>query len=72
MRTVLVEAMDAIREHRLAFRDTMPWATARLSGVEFVNPFAADAAPDSRCCSKHDSHAGRVNADPVQSGFRLS
>lgn len=58
--TALVDAMDAVEEHRLSFRDAMLWATARqigcsailsedmqdgrrLSGVEFINPFAADA-----------------------------
>ena len=57
----LVDAMDAVEEHRLSFWDAMLWATARqigcsailsedmqdgrrLSGVEFINPFAADAA----------------------------
>ena len=57
----LVDAMDAVAEHRLAFWDAMLWATARqsgcsailsedmqdgrrLSGVEFINPFTADAA----------------------------
>ena len=56
----LVDAMDAVAEHRLSFWDAMLWATARqigcaaiisedmqdgrrLSGVEIVNPFAADA-----------------------------
>jgi len=56
----LVDAMDAVAEHRLAFWDAMLWATARqngcsailsedmhdgrrLSGVEFINPFAANA-----------------------------
>ena len=58
--TALVDAMDAVEEHRLSFWDAMLWATARqigcsailsedmqdgrrLSGVEFINPFAADA-----------------------------
>ena len=58
----LVDAMDAVREHRLSFWDAMLWATARqsgcsailsedmqdgrrLSGVEFINPFTADAEP---------------------------
>lgn len=58
--TSLVDAMDAVQEHRLSFWDAMIWATARqigcaailsedmqdgrrLSGVEFINPFAADA-----------------------------
>ena len=58
----LVDAMDAVAEHRLSFWDAMLWAAARqagcsaivsedmrhgrrLGGVEFVNPFAADAAP---------------------------
>ena len=57
----LVDAMDAVGEHRLSFWDAMLWAAARqagcsailsedmqhgrrLGGVEFVNPFAADAA----------------------------
>ena len=57
----LVDAMDAVREHRLSFWDAMLWATARqsgcsailsedmqdgrrLSGVELINPFTADAA----------------------------
>ena len=57
----LVDAMDAVEEHRLSFRDAMLWATARqsgcsvilsedmqdgrrLSGVEIINPFMADAA----------------------------
>ncbi len=57
----LVDAMEAVEEHRLSFWDAMLWATARqigcsailsedlqdgrrLSGVEFINPFAADAA----------------------------
>lgn len=57
----LVDAMDAVGEHRLAFWDAMLWAAARQAGcaailsedlqhgrrfrgVEFVNPFAADAA----------------------------
>ncbi len=57
----LVDAMDAVAEHRLSFWDAMLWATVRqsgcsailsedmqdgrrLSGVEFVNPFTADAA----------------------------
>ena len=57
----LVDAMDAVEEHRLSFWDAMLWATARqsgcsailtedmqdgrrLSGVEFINPFGADAA----------------------------
>ena len=56
----LVNAMDAVEEHRLSFWDALLWATARqsgcsailsedmqdgrrLSGVEFVNPFAIDA-----------------------------
>ena len=59
--TTLVDAMDAVKEHRLSFWDAMLWATVRqsgcsallsedmqdgrhLSGVEIVNPFAADAA----------------------------
>lgn len=59
--TALVDAMDAVEEHRLSFWDAMLWATARrtgcaailsedmqdgrrLSGVTFINPFAADAA----------------------------
>jgi predicted nucleic acid-binding protein len=58
--TALVEAMDAVEEHRLSFWDAMLWATTRqigcaailsedmqdgrrLSGVEFINPFAANA-----------------------------
>lgn len=58
--SALVDAMDAVGEHRLSFWDAMLWATARqmgcaailsedmqhgrrLSGVEFINPFAADA-----------------------------
>lgn len=58
--TALVDAMDAVEEHRLSFWDAVLWATARqigcsailtddlqdgrrLSGVEFINPFAADA-----------------------------
>lgn len=58
--SALVDAMDAVEEHRLSFWDAMLWATARqtgcaaiisedmqdgrrLSGVEFINPFAADA-----------------------------
>ena len=58
--TALVDAMDAVDEHRLSFRDAMIWATARqigcaallsedmqdgrrLSGIEFINPFSADA-----------------------------
>lgn len=58
--TALIDAMDAVEEHRLSFWDAMLWATARqigcsailsedmqdgrrLSGVEFINPFAADA-----------------------------
>lgn len=58
--TALVDAMDAVVEHRLSFWDAMLWATARrvgcaavlsedmqhgrrLSGVELINPFAADA-----------------------------
>lgn len=57
----LVDAMDAVADHRLSFWDAMLWATVRqsgcsailsedmqdgrrLSGVEFVNPFSADAA----------------------------
>ena len=57
----LVDAMDAVEEHRLSFWDAMLWATARqsgcsallsedmqdgrrLSGVEIINPFTADAA----------------------------
>ena len=57
----LVDAMDAVEEHRLSFRDAMLWAAARqsgcsailsedlqdgrrLSGVEIINPFTADAA----------------------------
>jgi predicted nucleic acid-binding protein len=57
----LLDAMDAVGEHRLSFWDAMLWATARqsgcsaivsedmqdgrrLSGVEIINPFAADAA----------------------------
>ncbi len=57
----LVDAMDAVEQHRLSFWDAMLWATARragcstilsedmqdgrrLSGVEFVNPFAMEAA----------------------------
>lgn len=57
----LVDAMDAVGEHRLSFWDARLWAAARqagcsailsedmqhgrrLGGVEFVNPFAADAA----------------------------
>ena len=60
--SALLEAMDAVEEHRLSFWDAMLWAVARqngcsailsedmqdgrrLSGVEFVNPFAADASP---------------------------
>jgi predicted nucleic acid-binding protein len=56
----LVDAMDAVQEHRMSFWDAMLWATARqagcaaivsedmqdgrrLSGVEFINPFAANA-----------------------------
>ncbi len=56
----LVEAMDAVEEHRLSLWDAMIWATARrnacsavisedmqdgrrLGGVEFINPFGADA-----------------------------
>lgn len=59
--TALVDAMDAVEEHRLSFWDAMLWATARrigcsailsedmqdgrrLSGVTFINPFAADAS----------------------------
>jgi len=59
--TALVDAMDAVKAHRLSFWDAMLWATAqrigcaailsedmqdgrRLSGVTFINPFAADAA----------------------------
>ena len=59
--TALVDAMEAVEEHRLSFWDAMLWATARrigcsailsedmqdgrrLSGVAFINPFAADAA----------------------------
>jgi predicted nucleic acid-binding protein len=59
--TALVDAMDAVEEHRLSFRDAMLWATARqigcsaiitedmqddrrLSGVELIDPFAADGA----------------------------
>ena len=58
--TALVDAMDAVDEHRLSFWDAMFWATARqigcaallsedmqdgrrLSGIEFINPFSADA-----------------------------
>jgi predicted nucleic acid-binding protein len=58
--SVLVDAMDAVEEHRLSFWDAMLWATVRqvgcsailtedmqdgrrLSGVEFVDPFSADA-----------------------------
>ena len=57
----IVEAMDAVEEHRLSFWDAMLWATARqsgcsailtedmqdgrrLGGVEFINPFTAEAA----------------------------
>ena len=57
----LVDAMDAVEEHRLSFRDAMLRATARqsgcsailsedmqdgrcLRGVEFINPFTANAA----------------------------
>ncbi len=57
----LIDAIDAVGEHRLSFWDAMLWATARrcgcsailsedmqdgrrLSGVEIVNPFSADAA----------------------------
>jgi predicted nucleic acid-binding protein len=57
----LVDAMDAVEEHRLSFWDALLWATARqagcaailsedmqdgrrLSGVVFINPFAADAS----------------------------
>ena len=57
----LVDAMDAVQEHRMSFWDAMLWATVRqsgcsailsedmrdgrrLSGVEFINPFTADAA----------------------------
>ena len=60
--SALLDAMDAVEEHRLSFWDAMLWAVARqngcsailsedmqdgrrLSGVEFVNPFADDAAP---------------------------
>lgn len=59
--TALVDAMDAVEEHRLSFWDALLWATARqagcaailsedmqdgrrLSGVELINPFAADAS----------------------------
>ena len=58
--TALVDAMDAVDEHRLSFWDAMIWATARqigcaallsedmqdgrrLSGIEFIDPFSADA-----------------------------
>ena len=57
----VVDAMNAVDEHRLSFWDALLWATARqagcsavvsedmqhgrrLGGVEFVNPFAAEAA----------------------------
>lgn len=56
----LVDAMDAVADHRMSFWDALLWATARqagcaavlsedmqdgrrLSGVEIVNPFSADA-----------------------------
>jgi len=58
--TALIDAMDAVENHRFSFWDAMLWATARrigcvaifsedmqdgrrLRGVEFINPFAADA-----------------------------
>ena len=59
--SALIDAVDAVGEHRLSFWDAMLWAAARqagcsailsedmqhgrrLGGVEFVNPFSADAA----------------------------
>ena len=59
--SALVDAMDAVEEHRMSFWDAVLWAAVRragcsailsedmqhcrrLGGVEFVNPFAADAA----------------------------
>ena len=32
----LVDAMDAVEEHRLSFRDAMLWATARQSGCSAI------------------------------------
>lgn len=57
----LIDAIDAVDQHKLSFWDAMLWATAkragcaailsedqqdglRLGGVEFINPFATDAA----------------------------
>lgn len=59
--SALIDAIEAVEEHRLSFWDAMLWAASRqagcaailsedmqhgrrLGGVEFVDPFAADAA----------------------------
>lgn len=34
--SALIEAVDAVREHRLSFRDAMLWATARKSGCSAI------------------------------------
>ena len=34
--SALVDAMDAVEEHRLSFRDAMLWATARHSGCSAI------------------------------------